>query len=355
MNRIRLRALGIATGQLPTGAWNAITDVAGVRVGYCTLMRDAPTIVRTGVTAIWPRSSNIWGDAVFAGVHSFNGYGDMTGGWWIQEQGLLAAPICLTNTYSVGVVRDAICAMGSRTVRSRGVEQPLRVHLPVVAETYDGYLSDIDGQAVTRQMAFEALESAAAGPIAEGNVGGGTGMICHEFKGGTGTASRRVPAGYTVGVLVQANHGQRELLRIDGIAVGQVLDLERYPSPCRQSAHAGSIIVIIATDAPLLPIQCQRLARRATTGIAWVGGIGANSSGDLFLAFSTAAHIHDDRPLHDVQMLSPDDMTPLFQATAEATEEAILNALAMASTMAGIEGRTAHEMPLDVVRQLVSG
>ena len=347
MKRTRLRELGVTTGQLPTGRWNAITDVEGVRVGYSTLIRDTPTPVRTGVTAIWPRGREIWSDSVFAGAHSFNGYGEMTGLCWVAEQGLLGAPVCITNTYSVGVVRDAVCELGIRQASRRSADMPLNVHLPVVAETYDGYLSDIEGLAVTREMAFEALESAAGGAIEEGNVGGGAGMICHEFKGGTGSASRVVSAGYTVGALVQANYGRRDLLRIDGVPVGREIGIDQYPSPWRRSADAGSIIVILATDAPLLPIQCQRLAKRATTGLAWVGGIGANTSGDIFLAFSTANHIREDLPAHDVRMLAPDGMTALFQAAAEATEEAILNALSMAETIAGLGGRTAHALPLD--------
>ena len=200
MNRARSRELGIITGTLPTGQWNAITDVAGVLVGYSTLNRDTPSIAHTGVTAIWPRSA-IYRDSVFAGVHSFNGYGEMTGTLWIDEQGLVSAPICITNTYSVGTVRDAVCehAITHSKSAERSLEQPLVVHLPVVAETWDGFISDIDSMPVTKAMAFEALSSAASGPIAEGNVGGGTGMVCHEFKGGTGTASRVTPRGYTWG------------------------------------------------------------------------------------------------------------------------------------------------------------
>jgi D-aminopeptidase len=353
MKRRRLRELGVITGSLPTGRWNAITDVAGVRVGYSTLVRDSPSIVRSGVTAIWPRGPDTWNDAAFAGVHSFNGYGEMTGICWIAEQGLLNAPICITNTYSVGVVRDAVCALGIRDARPRSQSMPLNVHLPVVAETYDGFLSDIESLPISTAMAFEALESARSGAIEEGNVGGGTGMVCHEFKGGTGSASRIVPAGYTVGVLVQANYGRRDSLRIDGAPVGREISLQSLPSPWSKAADAGSIIIIIATDAPLLPIQCQRLARRATTGLAWVGGIGANSSGDIFLAFSTANHVDTDMPMSAVTMLAPEGMTALFQAAAEATEEAILNALSMAQTMSGRDGRTAHALPLDLAAEIV--
>ncbi len=349
MTRARLRDLGITVGTLPTGPLNAITDVAGVRVGYATLLRDTPSVVRTGVTAIWPRGPEIWADYVFAGWHSFNGNGEMTGLPWISEQGMVGAPICITNTYSVGVVRDAICALAVRDGASQAF------HLPVVAETYDGWLSDIASFAVTQELAFAALDSATAGPIAEGNVGGGTGMICHEFKGGTGTASRVVTEDgipYTVGALVQANYGMRDLLRVDGVPVGRAIGPDIVPAhrsgaPQSGAKPDGSIIVILATDAPLIPIQCQRLARRATTGLAWVGGIGANSSGDIFLAFATANHIGQNDKISTLRMLAPDAMTGLFRAAAEATEEAILNALTAAETMTGREGRTIHALPLD--------
>jgi D-aminopeptidase len=348
MNRARSRELGIITGTLPTGQWNAITDVAGVLVGYSTLNRDTPSIAHTGVTAIWPRSA-IYRDSVFAGVHSFNGYGEMTGTLWIDEQGLVSAPICITNTYSVGTVRDAVCehAITHSKSAERSLEQPLVVHLPVVAETWDGFISDIDSMPVTKAMAFEALSSAASGPIAEGNVGGGTGMVCHEFKGGTGTASRVTHRGYTVGALVQTNYGARELLCVGGVPVGRELGVDVVPSPERAAADSGSIIVVLATDAPLLPIQCQRLAKRATVGLAKAGGIGANSSGDIYLAFSTANHLTLDQPAWTVETLAPFCMSQLFRAAAEAVEEAILNSLFAAETMTGFQGRTAHAIPLD--------
>jgi D-aminopeptidase len=222
--------------------------------------------------------------------------------------------------------------------------------LPVVAETFDGWLSDATSFPITAEHAIAALDAATSGPIAEGNVGGGTGMICHEFKGGTGTASRVVQiAGeaFTVGALVQANYGARELLRIDGVPVGREIGPDIVPSHRDIPRDAGSIIVVLATDAPLLPIQCQRLARRATTGLAWVGGIGFNSSGDIFLAFATGNHVHHGEAISTVRMLSPDNMNTLFQAAAEATEEAILNALTAAETMSGFAGRTAHALPLD--------
>jgi D-aminopeptidase len=350
MARARLRDLGITTGALPPGPYNAITDVEGVRVGYATVIRDVPDVVRTGVTAIWPRGQDIWTDYVFAGFHSFNGNGEMTGLPWIAEQGYIGAPICITNTYQVGIVRDAICALAVRDGASQAF------HLPVVAETYDGWLSDIQRFSLTEADAFAALDSAAGGPVREGNVGGGTGMICHEFKGGTGTASRVVAGhgeSYVVGALVQANYGARDLLRVDGVPVGREIGPDVVPSHRQMPRDAGSIIVILATDAPLLPIQCQRLARRATTGLAWVGGLGANGSGDIFLAFSTANHVRQDEAMSHVRMLAPDAMTGLFQAAAEATEEAILNALCMAQTMTGRDGREVHALPLDRLQHVM--
>jgi D-aminopeptidase len=355
MTRVRLRDLGLTIGSLATGKFNAITDVAGVTIGYFTLIRDMPHVVRTGITAIWPRGPEIWTDYVFAGSFSFNGNGEMTGLPWIAEQGLLGAPIGITNTYQVGIVRDAICALAARD------HAPQEFHLPVVAETYDGWLSDIQSFPLETEHAFAAFDSAIGGPIAEGNVGGGTGMICHEFKGGTGTASRVVTQDgtrYTVGALVQANYGLRETLRIDGVPVGREIGPEIVPahysgSQAPRESEGGSIIVVLATDAPLLPIQCQRLARRATTGLAWVGGIGNNGSGDMFIAFSTGNHIGGNDKITDVRMLAPGAMTSLFRAAAEATEEAILNALCMAETMIGKHGRTIYALPLDRLQRVM--
>jgi D-aminopeptidase len=357
MARKRLRDLGLPVGSLPTGRFNAITDIAGVTVGYHTLIRDTPHVVRTGVTAIWPRGSQTWTDYVFAGAFSFNGNGEMTGLPWLAEQGLLGAPIGITNTYQVGVVRDAICALAVRD------HAPQECPLPVVAETYDGWLSDIRSFPLEMEDAVAAFDSAiGGGPIAEGNVGGGTGMICHEFKGGTGTASRIVEvdgARYTLGALVQTNYGLREALRIDGVPVGREIGPEVVPAHVSGSKSApqakqdGSIIVVLATDAPLLPIQCQRLARRATTGLAWVGGIGNNGSGDIFIAFSTDNHVGPKDRISNVRMLAPDAMTSLFRGAAEATEEAILNALCMAETMTGKDSRTVHALPLDHLQQVM--
>jgi D-aminopeptidase len=356
MPRARLRDFGLKVGTLPPGPFNAITDVPGVKVGYATVIQDRPHIARTGVTAVWPRGPEIWTDYVFAGTFSFNGNGEMTGLPWLAEQGLLGAPIGITNTYQVGIVRDAITAIAVRDGASQAF------HLPVVAETYDGWLSDIQSYTLTQEHAFAAFDSAVGGcAIAEGNVGGGTGTICHEFKGGTGTSSRTVLENgerYTVGALVQANYGARELLRVDGVPVGREIGPDVVPAHWSGRTVApprteGSIIVVLATDAPLIPLQCQRLARRATTGLSWVGGIGANGSGDIFIAFSTGNHIGQKDKISNVRMLAPDAMTSLFQAAAEATEEAILNALCMAETMSGRNGRTVHALPLDLLQEVM--
>lgn len=350
MAKARLRDLGITLGQIKPGPLNAVTDVPGIRVGYSTLIRDVPHVVRTGVTALWP-ADDIYTDYMFAGMHSFNGNGEMTGSHWINEQGQLAAPICITNTHATGIVRDAICVHATR----KGIDQAF--HLPVAAETYDGWLSDAETYPVTLEMALEALDSAKGGRIAEGNIGGGTGMITHEFKGGTGTASRKLDAidgGWTVGALVQSNYGKRPLMRCGNAPVGLEIPVEIVPSGyAERQPEQGSIIVILATDAPLLPIQCQRLARRATTGLAWVGGIGSNGSGDIFIAFSTGNRIAARTKMADVRMLGTDECTPLFQAAAEATEEAIWNAVCAAETMTGYKGHIVHAMPHDLLKQAV--
>jgi D-aminopeptidase len=347
MARPRLRDLGITVGRHEPGPLNAITDVSGVRVGHATLVRDAPTLARTGVTAVWPRDE-IWADYCFAGFHSFNGFGEMTGTAWLAEQGLLGSPICLTNTYAVGVVRDAVC----RYAVDRGIHQAF--HLPVVAETWDGWLSDAERFPVTEALAMEALAAAKDGPVAEGNIGGGTGMICHEFKGGIGTASRRVATAagrYTVGALVQSNYGRRYQFRPLGVPVGEEIGPEKVPTEryLHDTGPKSSIIVLLATDAPLIPAQCQRLARRATVGLAWVGGIGNNSSGDIFLAFSTGNHVRQEALVSDVRTLQADLMTELFEAAAEATEEAILNAMIAAETMTGYKGRIVYALPHDLL------
>jgi len=363
---MRARELGIEIGVLPSGPNDAITDVAGVRVGHSTIIRgDGPLVVgegpvRTGVTVVCPREGSARDEPVFAGCHRFNGNGEMTGLEWIREAGALTTPVGITNTHSVGVVRDALIA-AEMEERSGNDEY---WSLPVVAETYDGTLNDINGQHVGPEHVREALQNAAAGPVIEGSVGGGTGMICHEFKGGIGAASRRVPdeeGGWTVGALVQANYGSRSTLRVDGLPVGRVLTKERVPSPfdeeeTGQLPGTGSIIVILATDAPLLPIQCDRLVQRATVGLARMGGGLDDGSGDIFLAFATgnrglpSAVLKREVPQTvPVRMLPNERMTPLFHAAAEATEAAILNALLSAETVTGRDGVTAYGLEPDVL------
>jgi D-aminopeptidase len=350
MGRARLRELGITIGTLPTGPHNAITDVPGVLVGHCTVIHDTPSVARTGVTVIVPRAGQIQQDHVFGGFHSFNGNGEMTGIAWLNEGGTVDSALAITNTDAVGMVRDTLIRLA---VEQGTVGEGYGLgYLPIVAETWDGHLSDIHAFPITADHVRQAFAAASDGPVAEGNVGGGTGMICHEFKGGIGTASRVVTlpvGGYTVGVLVQANYGVRRLLRVDGVPVGQILTTAVIPSGYAEAPPAGgSIIVIVATDAPLLPSQCARLARRATVGLARVGGNGHNGSGDLFLAFATGNHLPaNNTSLYQLQMVPQDQLNPLFDAVAEATEEAILNALTAAETLTGYRGRTAYALPLD--------
>jgi len=348
MKRGRLRDLGITIGRLPPGRNNAITDVAGVRVGYSTLCVDRPHVLRTGVTILWPQS-DIFRSAVFAGSCCFNGYGEMTGALWLAEQGLLASPIGLTNTCCVGIVRDALCAYAVKS----DVRDPTL--LPVVTETDDTWLSESETFPITRDLVFAALESATGGRLAEGNVGGGTGAICHELKGGTGTASRIVRQGkasWIVGALVQANYGLRSQLMIGGIPVGH--QLKHIPSAYDEPNDKGSIIVVLATTAPLVGKQCERMARRAALGLARLGSIGANSSGDIFLCFSVHNRVPSKRSVHRVEMIDPGSMDGLFAAAVEATEEAIVNALTAADTMVGRDGRTAHALPLDALSRMLS-
>lgn len=355
----RARDLGIVVGSLPPGAHNAITDVVGVRVGHATVISGEN--VRTGVTVVLPHEANPWAEPVFAGAHRLNGNGELTGLEWVRESGLLHSPVALTNTHSVGVVRDALVALEAS---QRGGAADFW-SLPVVGETWDGVLNDVNGMHVTADDVRQAFASASGGQVAEGNVGGGTGMICHGFKGGIGTASRVVEDanGATVGVLVQANQGRRDQLRVDGYPVGRVLTTPEVPSPgAFDEAGAGSIIAVVATDAPLLPIQCSRLAQRAGLGVARAGGLGEHFSGDLFLAFSVGNRglppneLRDDAPVEvPVRMLTNRWITPLFQAVVEATEEAILNALLAAETMEGC-GAIAYalepERLLDALRRL---
>ncbi len=323
---MRARELGIAIGEGRPGDRNAITDVDGVRIGHTTLIEGDG--VRTGVTVlVLPELP------LFAGCHRLNGNGELTGLEWVRESGLLTTPIGLTNTFSVGVVRDAIAAISA--------EEDAWA-LPVVGETYDGFLNDIRGQHVTAEHVRAALQGASGEAVEEGSVGGGTGMICHGFKGGIGTSSREAD-GYTVGVLVQANYGRRSRFRVDGVPVGKLIG-DRVPEPQRPD-EAGSIIGVVATDAPLLPHQCDRLAQRAGLGVGRMGGTGAHSSGDLFLAFATGNRglASGEREVQ-LRMLSDTEITPFYDAVIEATEEAILNALLAAETMTGRDGNTAHAL-----------
>ncbi len=349
----RLRDLGIAIGTLPTGPLNAITDVAGVRVGHATLIRgDA---VRTGVTAIHPHAGSAFVEQVPAAVVVLNGAGEITGRSQIDEYGTLESPILLTNTLSVGAVhRACIDWMAEREALTDDFV------IPVVAETCDGFLNDLVGQHVTREDVFTALDGASSGPVAEGNVGGGTGMGLFQFKGGIGTSSRQVVIGevtYTVGVLVQGNYGRRRYLRIDGEPVGRALT-EQMPLRAGppEPERDGSIVVVIATDAPLSDRQLARIARRGTLGIGRTGGIAAHASGDLLLAFSNAPSVRVARPTPIERQIAPLLVTPrvhdacidpLFEATIDATEEAIGNALVAATTMAGRNGNTLFAFPHD--------
>ena len=359
---MRLRELGVAIGRGRPGPLNAITDVAGVAVGHTTLVRgDGPLVVgrgpvRTGVTVVVPHVG-IDEDPVFAGAHRLNGNGELPGLEWVRESGMLTTPVALTNTHSVGVVRDALIAWQA----GRRPPGQVRWSLPVVGETWDGLLNDVDGMHVGAEHLDRALESASGGPVPEGNVGGGTGMVCHGFKGGIGTASRVLEerhGGYTVGVLVQANYGTRERLTIVGVPVGEAIDTDEVPAPEEPgggegAAGAGSIIGVVATDAPLFPTQCARLAQRVGLGVARAGGVAANSSGDLFLAFSTANRGRlpgpEDRDpaTATIVVLANARMTPLFEAVVDATEEAIANALLGAETMTGRDGITARSLPPD--------
>jgi D-aminopeptidase len=362
MGEKRARDLGVHVGNLRAGPNNAITDVEGVRVGHSTIIRgEGPLVVgegpvRTGVTVVCPREGFTRENPVFAGSHRFNGNGEMTGLEWIREAGALETPVAVTNTHSVGVVRDALVAAE--------FEQSTEEYwvLPVVAETYDGTLNDINGQHVGPDHLREALANSRGGPVTEGSVGGGTGMICHEFKGGIGTASRRLAegeGGWTVGALVQANYGKRHMLRVDGAPVGRVLSTERVPSPYEAEdtppAGTGSIIVILATDAPLLPTQCDRLARRASIGLGRMGGGCDDGSGDIFLAFATGngglpgSGLPDPPAPIPLTTIPNEAMTPLFYTAAEATEEAILNALLAAGTVTGRDGITAHGLTADLL------
>ena len=355
----RARDLGVPFDGTP-GPLNAITDVSGVEVGVTTLIRGNGELkvgegpVRTGVTVILPRGKRS-SDPVFAGWFSLNGNGEMTGTTWVEESGFLEGPVAITNTHSVGVVRDAIIAWEGK---HNMIRQSFA--LPVVAETNDGWLNDINGFHVKPEHVFQALESASSGPVPEGNVGGGTGMHCYDFKGGTGTASRKVSAragGYTVGVLVQANFGRREHLMIAGAPVGREIGCDKVPclSVARPAdGREGSIIIVVATDAPLLAHQLKRLARRTALGIGRTGSMSGNGSGDIFMAFSTANSGADSASdAATLTMLPNRRLDELFEATVFATEEAVINAMVAAETMVGRDYHKTIALPHDELRRVL--
>jgi D-aminopeptidase len=334
---VRARELGISIGRLEPGPGNAITDVAGVRVGHTTLIEGES--VRTGVTVLVPPE-----ESLFAGAHRINGNGELTGLEWVRDSGLLTTPIAITNTHSVGVVRDALIEAAGH-----GPDDD-RWSLPVVGETWDGFLNDINRFHVRPEHVAAALAGARAGPVDEGAVGGGTGMVCHGFKGGIGTASRAVD-GSIVAALVQANHGRRGRLRVNGIPVGERLGPDRVPLPeAGWDGGTGSIIVVLATDAPLLPGQCERLARRASYGIARTGGMGERSSGDFALCFATGNRGLDTSEAElALRMLNDTRIDALYEAVIYVVEESILNALLAAETMTGRAGNTVHALPHELL------
>jgi D-aminopeptidase len=362
---MRARDLGIAFVGTP-GRWNAITDVQGVRVGHTTLIQgDGPLTVgvgpvRTGVTVVIPRSEPMWLRPAFAGSHRLNGNGEMTGLEWVRQSGMLTSLIGLTNTHSVGVVRDALIAWEA----SQRDDRELFWRLPVVAETYDGVLNDINGQHVRPEHVVSAIESSSDGRVPEGSVGSGTGMICHGFKGGIGTASRLVEVAgttFTVGVLVQANHGSRKRLSILGMPIGEAISESEAPLPRPALPEgAGSIIGVLATDAPMIPTQLDAMAQRIGLGVARNGGLGEHTSGDLFFAFSTAnatltpSDAQDRGPLAStIEMISLNYIDPFYAAVVEATEEAIVNAMVAAETMTGRDGVTVHRLPHEPLIELM--
>ena len=345
----RARDLGVPFDGVP-GKFNAITDVKGIEVGHTTLIADEGAhAVRTGVTAVLPRGKES-NDPVFAGWFTENGNGEMTGTTWVEDSGFLEGPVMITNTHSVGVVRDAVIGW---SLKHHGVDKDgYSWSLPVVAETWDGYLNDTNGFHVKPEDAFHALDSAHGGLVEEGNVGGGTGMICNEFKGGIGTSSRVLEAkygGYTVGVLVQCNYGQRDQLRIAGVPVGREIGGAKV-----WDDDVGSIIVVVATDAPLIPTQLKRVVRRVTLGLGRDGSYSGDGSGDIFIAFSTAnAKAASADGVHSIAMLPNDRINAIFLATVQATEEAVINAMVAAQTMTGRDGHKVEALPHDQLQQIL--
>ena len=357
----RARDLGLNFDGKP-GPLNAITDVSGVQVGHTTLIEGEGKLVqgkgpiRTGVTAILPRGDRSLDDPCFAGWSSLNGNGEMTGTTWVEESGFAEGPIMITNTHSVGIVRDAVISW--RTSQGSADASGYWWSLPIVAETWDGFLNDINGFHVKEKHAHEAIRNAKGGPVEEGCVGGGTGMVCHSFKGGIGTASRVVTIknqDYTLGVLVQANYGDRKNLTIAGVPVGkEITDLMPRDSYEKNHEGDGSIIVVIATDAPLLAHQMKRLARRVPMGVGKVGGYGHDGSGDIFIAFSTAnSNVAFSDGTVNVEMLPNWMISPLFEATVQAVEEAIINTLVAAETMEGINNNKVWALPHDRLIQIM--
>lgn len=350
----RARDLGVPFDGTP-GTFNAITDVKGVEVGHTTLISGSGKLkvgegpVRTGVTAVLPRGKDSQ-DPVFGAWFTLNGNGEMTGTTWLEDSGFLDGPVMITNTHSVGVVRDAVIAW--RVKKAPPDQNGYEWSLPIVAETYDGDLNDINGFHVKPEDAWHALDTAHGGAVEEGNVGGGTGMICNEFKGGIGTSSRVLDAkygGYTVGVLVQCNYGWRSQLRIAGVPVGREI-----PDHKVKDDDVGSIIVVVATDAPVIPTQLKRLVRRVSLGLGRDGSFSGDGSGDIFVAFSTAnPGAADSRSLHQITMLPNEQMNPLFLATVQATEEAVINAMVAAETMKGINDFEVIALPHDRLREVL--
>ena len=360
--RPRARDLGVPFEGTP-GPLNAITDVAGVLVGHTTLISGSGKLVlgkgpvRTGVTAVLPRGLDSIQRFSFAGWFAENGNGEMTGTTWVEEGGFLEGPVMITNTHSVGVVRDAVIAW--RVAHGPEDNTGAWWSLPVVAETWDGWLNDINGFHVKPEHVFQALEHAHAGAVEEGNVGGGTGMICNGYKGGIGTASRRLTpkdGGYTIGVLVQCNYGRRANLRVAGIAVGhEIFGEDPYAFVPSEVAETGSIIVVVATDAPLLPHQLKRVARRVTLGLGRTGSTAGNGSGDIFIAFSTANPEASVSPhLVTLQMVPNGSLDPIFDATVQATEEAVINALIAAEDMTGIDDHHVTALSHQKLREVLA-
>src|SRR6266496_5232149 len=351
----RARDLGVPFDGTP-GPLNAITDVPGVTVGHTTLTSGEGKLevgkgpVRTGVTAVLPRGKDSMSSPVFAGWWSLNGNGEMTGTTWVEESGFLDGPVMITNTHSVGVVRDAVIQW--RVAHRQPEVTTYWWALPVVAETWDGWLNDINGFHVKPEHAFHAIDSAHSGAVEEGAVGGGTGMVCNEFKGGIGTSSRKLDVkdgGYTIGVLVQCNYGWRNQLRIAGVPVGREIT-----ENTTRNDDIGSIIVVVATDAPLLPMQLRRVAKRVPLGLGMLGSFSGDGSGDLFIAFSTAnAGAADAKGVRQLQMLPNESMNPLFLATVQATEEAVVNAMVAAETMTGINNNKVIGLPHDKLREVL--